>query len=296
MTEAAPRPDPGLRTALARGPLVLDAGMGTRLVARGLDLASDDPALRNLTHPEAVADVHARDVAAGADAVLTNTFGANRRWLARFGRADSATEVNRRAVALARQAAGAGAAGRPVFVIGSVGPTASDDPDACRGQAEALLDAGADALLFETHRFDQAVAALQAVRSLVPDATPVWVSLVDWPAPVSEPARRLEDLGAAVLGVNCVPGVRPALATARALAGATWLPLLVKPNAGRPGDPPEGPGAFARAVPALLACGVRLLGGCCGTDERHVAALRAACYDAMFRGSEGVSDRGGGGP
>jgi methionine synthase I (cobalamin-dependent) len=272
--------EPRLRDALARGPLVLDAATGTRLVALGLDLKSDDPALWNLARPEAVAELHARDFAAGADGVLTNTFGANRRWLARFGRAAGAEELNRRAVALARRAAAG--VGRPVFVIGSVGPTASDEARACRGQAEALLDAGADALLFETHRFEQAVDALAAMRGVVPDTLPVWVSLIDWPAPVADRARRLEDLGATALGVNCVPGVGPALAAARALAGVTWLPLLVKPNTGPPGAEPEGPASFARAVPALLACGVRLLGGCCGTTEDHVAALRAACYDATF--------------
>ena len=88
--------------ALARGPLILDAAMGTRLVARGLDLAHDDPAIWNLSHPEAVAEIHARDVAAGSDAVLTNTFGANRPWLARSGRDDRVEAINRRAVALAR--------------------------------------------------------------------------------------------------------------------------------------------------------------------------------------------------
>jgi methionine synthase I (cobalamin-dependent) len=269
---------------LARGPLVLDAAAGTRLVARGLDLKSDDPALWNLSHPDDVAALHALDFGAGADAVLTNTFGASRPWLARFGRAADVGAINRRAAALARQAAGA-VTGRPAFVIGSVGPAASADPGAVREQADALLRAGVDALLFETHRLDQAEAALGAVRGVV--SVPVWVSLFDWPAPVADAARRLEDLGAAVLGVNCVPGMTPALETARALSGVSWLPLLVKPNAGPPGAVPEPPAAFARAVPALLACGVRLLGGCCGTTERHVAALRTACYD------DAIHDRSG---
>ena len=77
---------PGLADAVARGPVVLDAALGTRLLALGLDLATDDPALWNLSHPESVADLHRRDVGAGADALLTNTFGANRPRLARLGR------------------------------------------------------------------------------------------------------------------------------------------------------------------------------------------------------------------
>src|SRR5579859_5094964 len=87
-------------------PLVLDAAMGTRLVAAGLDLNADDPALWNRTHPELVRAVHRRDIAAGADAILTNTFGANRCWLDRFGAAQIAAELNRAAVALAQAEAG----------------------------------------------------------------------------------------------------------------------------------------------------------------------------------------------
>src|SRR3954470_1098837 len=94
------------RAALARGPLLLDAALGTRLIARGLDPARDDPALWNLDRPDDVLDLHRRDVAAGADALLTNTFGATRLTLARLGRSDAVVEINRRAVALARQAAG----------------------------------------------------------------------------------------------------------------------------------------------------------------------------------------------
>src|SRR5215207_7751714 len=122
-----------LLSAMARGLLVLDAAMGTRLIARGLDLSGDDPALWNLSHPEVVRELHTRDVAAGSDAVVTNTFGANRHWLARYGRAEEVAAINRRAVGLAREAAGPGR-----FVLGSIGPTTSEAPGAAREQAEAL--------------------------------------------------------------------------------------------------------------------------------------------------------------
>src|SRR4051794_5009734 len=103
------------RASMARGLLVLDAAMGTRLIARGLDLSCDDPALWNLSHPEVARGLHALDVAAGSDAVVTNTFGANRSWLARYGRAGDVAAMNRRAVELARQAAGPNR-----FVVGSI--------------------------------------------------------------------------------------------------------------------------------------------------------------------------------
>ena len=89
-----------------RSPLVLDAGMGTRLLEAGLDLQIDDPTLWCLSHPEKVVAIHRRDVASGAQAILTNTFGANRAWLARFGQVGNLGPINRRAVHLARTAAG----------------------------------------------------------------------------------------------------------------------------------------------------------------------------------------------
>lgn len=255
---------------MARGPLVLDAAMGTRLIARGLDLSGDDPALWNLSHPGVVRAIHARDVAAGSDAVVTNTFGANRCWLARYGRAGEVAAINRRAVELAREAVGPGR-----FVLGSIGPTASEFPDASRAQAEALAVSGVDALLFETHTLEHAERALGQVGGT--DFLPLLVCLLDWPASPAEPARRLAGLGAAALGANCQRGMEPALRLAEALHRATDLPLIFKPGAGLPGEPPASPGSFARAVPELEALGARLIGGCCGTTEAHVVALRSAC-------------------
>ena len=263
-----------LADAVARGPVVLDAAIGTRLIALGLDLAHDDPAFWNVARPDAVRSLHTRDRAAGADGVVTNTFGANRVWLARWSRQEEADTINRRAVALARAAVGDAG-----LVFGSVGPTAACCADAVCEQASILADAGVDALLFETHDLGQAESSLRAIRSRL--ACSILVSLVAWPAPITDSARRLADLGADVLGANCQLGMAAALATMEALGAASPLPLLVKPSAGRPGEDAEPPAAFARAVPRLLECGVRLLGGCCGTTDAHVAALRAACYDRI---------------
>lgn len=257
-----------LRAALARGPVLLDAAMGTRLIARGLDLARDDPAGWVVDRPAEVLEIHRQDVRAGADAVLTATFGANRAWLARYGLADRAALLNRRAVGLARLAVGPDG-----FVLGSIGPTASDDPDALREQAGALVGSGVDAFLLETHRLDQ---ALRALAILALDGPPVLASLFDWPDPVAGSARALADAGAAAIGTNCRVGMAPALRLARSLRAACDLPILVKPSAGLAGSDPETPESFAAAVPELLGLGVRLIGGCCGTTAAHVAALRTA--------------------
>ena len=270
MTDPHPPRSPFLDAA-GLSPLVLDAALGTRLIARGLLLDRDDPSLWNLTHPDEVTTVHALDLAAGARAVLTNTFGANRLWLDRFGRAAETAAINRRAAALARAAAGP-----DYFVIGSIGPTAVGNPDDLREQAEALAAGGVDALLFETFRPDQAATALAAILDL--DRLPRIVSLLDVPAPDGASLRRLEDLGVAVLGGNCQAGMAAAVRAAERLRGLTRRPLWIKPAAGLPGAPPDTPEAFAAGVPRLLDHGVRFLGGCCGTTEAHVAALHAACY------------------
>jgi 5-methyltetrahydrofolate--homocysteine methyltransferase len=263
---ATDRPD--FREAIARRPILLDAAMGTRLIARGLDLAADDPSLWVLDRPEVVLQVHRMDVEAGSEALVTNTFGANRGWLARFGRGDEVRSLNRRAVELARIAAGPGR-----HLLGSIGPTASDHPESLREQAEALLEAGVDALLLETHRLDQAEVALRRLRDL---PSPILASLFDWPEPVASGARRLIDGGALAIGANCQPGMAPALALVRRLRAACDHPLLIQPSAGPPGSTLESPGAFGAAVPELLALGVRLVGGCCGTTEAHVSALKSA--------------------
>ena len=241
--------------------------MGTRLIGRGLNLAFDDPALWVVDHPSAVLETHRLDVLAGSQALVTNTFGANRSWLDRFGRADEALTINRLAVQLARDA------GPGCYLIGSIGPTASDHSSALIEQAEALLEGGVDALLLETHRLDQAEAALRRLEDL---SMPILASLFAWPEPVGEAARRLTDLGAMAIGANCQVGMGPSLELARKLRDACDHPLLIKPSAGLPGSPTESPGSFGEAVFELVALGVRLVGGCCGSTEAHVSALRVA--------------------
>jgi len=245
--------------------------MGTRLISQGLELERDDPCLWNLSHPDAVREIHSNDITSGAEGVLTNTFGANRVWLGRFGREDEVGKINRTAVLLAREAAGPAR-----FVLGSVGPTASEQPDAYREQAGFLVEAGADALVLETHRADQAFVALRALRHDVP--VPLLVSLYVWPDSPEESLRRLEESGADALGANCEVGMERAVGTADALRSRTSLPLYVKPSRDPALTLADDIAAFARAVPSLLRSGPVLIGGCCGTTEAHVAALCRSWY------------------
>jgi methionine synthase I (cobalamin-dependent) len=258
--------------ALSRGPLVLDAAMGTRLLAMGLDPSRDDSALWNLARADDVLAIHCCDVAAGAGAILTNTFGANRSWLEKFGREAAVESINRTAVRLARDAAGPGR-----FVLGDIGPSAARLKGAAAEQAAVLVDAGADALVFETYRVTEAIRVLCEVERSLAGRVPLVVSLWEWPDPALPTARCLLDFGAAVIGMNCQLGIDAAVAFAERLHGNLGCPLLVKPSTGKPFARDQDPGAFAAAVPRLLACNVRMLGGCCGTSEAHVAALAGAC-------------------
>ena len=268
--ETIPRTGRFLQT-LSRRPILLDAALGTRLIARGLDLAGDDPAIWNLTRPNDVLDVHLRDVASGSDAVLTNTFGANRFWLARFGREKEVESINRSATAIAREAVGPDR-----FILGDIGPTAVENAAAYREQAEILIESGVNALILETHSAAQADLGLRHLRELGA-SVPILVSLHVWPEPCRELLERFERRGAAAIGANCLLGAENnTMELCRKLQQSTTLPLLIKPAAGLPGGPLESPESFACAVPEWLRLGVRLFGGCCGTTEAHIEALRRA--------------------
>lgn len=263
-----------LLAAIASRPLLLDGGMGTRLIARGLDLATDDPALWNLSHPGIVHAIHSLDVAAGSDVLLTNTFGANPACLARHGREADAAAINQRAVALARDAAGPDR-----FLLGSIGPTAAGSDGADRAQAEALAEGGVDGLLLETHTSGQALAGLGALRRSFD--LPIFVGLCSFDEPVGDAARRLMDGGADVLGINCMS---PDVALSRIgdlFQANPKPPLLCKPAASHPDAPPVTPPEFAEHLIDWLRWDVRLMGGCCGATEAHVSALRSALDRAM---------------
>jgi len=245
--------------------------MGTRLVALGLDLSGDDPALWNQTRPRDVLAMHRRDVAAGSDAIFTNTFGANRFWLKRLGREGEVEAINRRAALLARRAAGPGR-----FVCGAIGPSAARQEGAASEQAAVLVDAGVDALVFETYRFPEVERVLCEVARSRTAPIPLVASLWEWPEPLGAAAQRLLDLGAAVIGMNCQAGIESAVSFALRLDRRLGCPLLVKPSAGSSCRCDLGPASFAGAVPRLVDRNVRLLGGCCGTSEAHVGAIAAA--------------------
>lgn len=262
--------------AMRDRPMLLDAGMGLRLIRIGSIGATEDTSSANVSDPEAVRRFHEDDIHAGSDAILTNTFGANSQNLKsfnrQFGRDYRVLDINRRGVAIAREAAGPDR-----FVLGSIGPArvfeATHDLDvefAYLQQAWILAEEGVDALIVETHDFESARFALRAI--VREGVAPVLVSLYRWPNDAEGAARTLLDLGASVLGANCGKSTADVVGCLERLAGRVNAPLLARPGT----TVDEGPDVFAVLVPKFLAMGVRLIGGCCGTTAEHLAAMRLA--------------------
>jgi methionine synthase I (cobalamin-dependent) len=285
---------PLIQSLIANGPAITDGAWGTQLQARGLPVG-DFPDLWNLRHPEKVTEVAAAYVQAGSQIILTNTFGANRLRLAENGAADQAREINRAGVAISMQAAAAKAK-----VFASIGPTGKmlvageiteeELQEVFSEQAQAIADAGADAIVVETMA-DLAEAQI-AVRAAKATGLPVVGCMVfdsgkdkDRTLMGVTPelaAKGLSEAGADVIGANCGQGVAGFVAICRRLRAATDLPVWIKANAGLP-EMVDGktvyrttPAEFAGFRAELVKSGANFLGGCCGTSPDFIRALRNA--------------------
>ena len=271
-----------VRAHLARKPLLFDGGMGTYYKAKpGTECEQG-----NLLDPAGVRKVHREYLAAGAEAIKTNTFG--------LPRMAAARQPDWQALARAGWKLAAEAAGETgAAVFADLGP-APDTEAAPAGSiytavARCFVEQGAKNFLFETLSSDAGVLeAVQAVKAQVPDAF-VLVSFAVLPDGYTREGmyskdlvRRMTESGIVdAVGFNCVsaPGAMRALMQQ---LGGSKLPLSVMPNAGYPvvtrtqvryqGKPEY----FARELARIAAEGVRILGGCCGTTPAHIAALRAA--------------------
>lgn len=280
-----------IREYLARKPLLFDGGMGTYYkTAPGADCE-----MANLTDPEGVKKVHAEYLAAGAQAIKTNTFGLPRMAAAQMPGWEELAEAGWK---LACDAA----AEKDAAVFADLGP-APDTEAAPASSAYGLVAQqfaalGAKNFLFETLSSDVGIVeAVKALRVAVPDAF-VMVSFAVLPDGYTREGllfrnllRRMEQSGVVdATGLNCVsaPGAMKKLVQG---LGETLLPLSVMPNAGYPvvtrarvlyqGKPEY----FAREMGQIAAAGVRILGGCCGTTPAHIAALRAE-LDALPQQTE----------
>lgn len=279
---------------MSKGVVLTDGAWGTELQARGLPVGTL-PDTWNVEHPERVEEVPRAYVEAGSQLVLTNTFQANRLTLAAYSDAPGVAEINRAGVEISKRAAAGQAK-----VFASMGPsgkflhmknvTEEELSDAFSEQAQALAEAGADAIVIETMmdlaEIKLALAAAKAtglpvVACMVYDAgknmdrTMMGVSC-------EQAARELADAGADVIGANCGIGIEAYVPICAALSSATDLPIWIKANAGLPVI--EGgqavyrttPEEFAGHLAPILDAGASFVGGCCGTDPAFITALRDA--------------------
>ena len=278
------------------GTFITDGSFGTQLQAAGLQ-PGGCPEEWNISHQDAVKGILRRYMEAGSQCAKTNSFGGSRIKLARMGLADRVVELNRAAASLAREVSGPGR-----IVLASIGPTGemmepygdlTEDQvkEAFAEQAKALQEGGADAILVETQSIlEECCAAISAAREAT--GLPVLASFTFSPTRQGGYASMMGvhpadfapaaiAAGACVIGTNCSNGPEHMVNVVRELRAAApaGFPLVAMPNAGIPelkdGKSvfPEDPESLARKCAPFAECGVRFIGGCCGTTPEHIAEL-----------------------
>ena len=301
-----------LKSSLSRRILVIDGAMGTQIQARGL--GPDDfggaeyegcNEYLNITRPDIIADIHGAYLAAGADIIETNTFGATAVVLGEYNLAEHARRINREAAAIARAAAAAATAGTPAqprFVAGAMGPTTRtisvtggltfDELAAdYHQQAAGLIAGGADLLLLETSQdtinikaglegIDRAFAELNTVIPVAVQGTiePMGTLLAGQDAEALYTALSHRDL--LWIGFNCATGPEFMTDHLRTLQDLSRFNIACVPNAGLPdedGNYNQTPEMLAGALARFAANGwLNLAGGCCGTGPDHIRQISAA--------------------
>ena len=294
---------PNLRELLEARVLIGDGAVGTLLGERGV---GHPYARANLSHPEMVTDIHVEYLRAGADAIETNTFAANRFKLETHDLQERVREVNAEGARLARKAARTVAGtGERALVLGAIGPLGRPlvpvgpvSPDRAKSvfleQAEALLEGGADAILLETFTdLSELRLAYEAVETL---GAPVlaYKTFVEDGETLAEglperAAREISSWGADLTGANCTVGPQRMVEIIGQMAVGAG-PVAAFPNPGLPqlvgghirfqSDVAH----FAEHGVKLAEAGARLVGGCCGTTPAHVRALSGALRDFRVEG------------
>lgn len=289
-----------LRERIKQGLFLLDGAMGTQLIARGIEVGKCSDYL-NVELPDVVSDIHRSYFEAGSDAVITNTFGANKYALGRHGLAEEASKINSAGAQIARRAAG-----EEKYVLGDIGPSGDfleplgslkpeELKEAFTQQAKALLDGGVDGFIIETMTaLEEAAVAIEAVKS-VGGGVPVLASMafdragddfktmmgVDVEAAVA----KIVSSGVDAVGFNCgtvsldeyVELAEKFVSAVRALSADVIV--YAEPNAGKPELVEDqavykvSPEDFAAAAEKIHLAGVNIIGGCCGTSPEHIKAV-----------------------
>ncbi len=276
--------------------VIVDGAMGTQLQLAGLGISECGSAW-NLDHADRLAAIHLAYIRAGCDAIITNSFGANRWVLGRYGLGDRVDEINRAAAAIARRAAGGG-----TCVLGDVGPCGgllpplgTIDPgellDQFTRQSRALLEGGADGIIIETMTaLEEVTIAIRAARaaaapfvaaSLAFDRLPNGLIRTMMGVSPEKAAQAAVEAGADVVGANCGTSMTTSdfAQVVEAFRRDTDRPIVIQANAGTP-ELVDGravynlsPEELADGMAEVVAAGASIVGGCCGTTPAHVAAM-----------------------
>lgn len=296
-------------------PIIFDGAFGTRVQKENPSTADfmgkvgcND--VLNISRPDLVSKIHTEYLAAGADCIETNTFGASRKKLSEYGLESRVYEINKAGALAARSAIQKFSSGnRPLFVCGAMGPTgflpSSSDPELSKTtfdelalmyseQAKGLLDGGVELFLLETSQdLLEVRAALYGIRKLLRNenrSVPIIVQVTIDSAGHMLLGSNVEAfigaagaMGVSVLGFNCGVGPLELVPYIEKLLSMVDLPVSAQPNAGMPENIGGkavynmSPDRFiAELVPLVTENGLNIVGGCCGTGPDHIKALSDA--------------------
>jgi len=278
-------------------PLISDGAWGTFLQARGLQ-PGECPELWNITHREDVFAIAKSYIDAGADMILTNSFGGSPLKLSHFGLSDRTAELNETAAIISREAAG-----KEKFVLGSIGPCGAilmmgevSEQELYDGfilQAQSLKKGGVDAICVETmSAIDEACVAVRAAKestglevvcTFTFEKTAAGEYRTMMGVSPTEMVQAIKEAGASVIGTNCGNGFELMIGIVKEIRSVdTVTPILVHANAGKPVvndgivSYPDTPEMMAGIMQKLIAEGANIVGGCCGTTPAHIRALANA--------------------
>jgi 5-methyltetrahydrofolate--homocysteine methyltransferase len=273
--------------------------MGTQLFLAGLESGACGEAW-NLTHPDRVLAIQRRYADAGADCIISNSFGGSRIMLRRHGHEAELAAINAAAVRITREAFG----GRPGYVLGDIGPlgallepygelTEAEARSALEEQATALVKAGADAIIIETQtgleELGLAIDAAKAAGSPCIIASLAYDLSMDGTfyktmmgVSPEQAAEFIQERGAHIAALNCGTGMdmKGAAMVGKLYRENCSLPVMVQPNAGLPvlenlkAVYKQLPADMAKDVPEVLATGISIIGSCCGSTPDHTRAIR----------------------
>ena len=281
--------------------LLLDGAMGSVLISHGLagDEASES---WNIRHPEIIGQIHADYIAAGADVVTANTYGASLHKLEKMGSNRDYERINREGVRLAKKACGpeqyvAGDMGAMGDMLAPAGPVSFDRmKDNFSDQARILEEEGVDLFLVETvFDLNAGLCAVQAIQSV--SDKPIFCSMTFKETPKGfftifgntpeHSMKTLADKGVAAVGANCSLGSTDMVRLAAQVRKCVDIPVLMQPNAGMPQPAadnqvfyPESDDLFAGNMKKIRELGVEIIGGCCGTTPATIRKMHQCIFRA----------------